>query len=321
MPKVSIVIPAYNAERHIEKCLLSLENQTFRDFETIVVDDGSTDGTREIASRYARVIDSADNLGVGAARNLGAREASGEILAFTDADVVLPGYWIEKIVRNLERHNVKCVGGGYCGSIGSSFMQRFAYLELAYRRKDIPEFVNTLVSNNFACYREVFAEFGGFPLKHKSEDLRLSYLIGRKYKIFWDRDNGVHHHFRDDLMGYLKQQYLFGRDTVWSYYCYPGMLLKKTHQGRGIYVEAILMFLAIASLVPYPLAAVFFLLSILILNVGFLMFLRREGLSPAYGLLLVLARDVVCVVSIFAGVALCLKDIAGRLQGKDRVGE
>lgn len=320
MPKISVIIPAYNAERYIEKCLLSLEKQTFRDFETIIVDDGSTDRTREIASRYARVVGSGENQGEGAARNLGAREASAEILAFTDADVVLPEDWLEKVLADMERHNVKCVGGGYCGAIGDSFMQRFAHLELIYRRRDMPEFVNTLVSNNFACHRDVFFESGGFPAKYKSEDLRLSYLIARKHKIFWDRDNGVHHHFRDDIAGYLKQQYLFGRDTLWSYYSYPGMLLTKTHQGRGIYAEVLLMLLALATVIPYPLAALFLLLLVTALNICFLLFLRREGLSVIKGLLLVLARDAVCVVSIFTGVALCLKDIAGRVQGNNHVG-
>lgn len=174
-----MIIPAHNAENYIEKCLLSLNEQIFKDFEVIVVDDGSLDRTCEIASRYAKVIRSNNKLGEGAARNLGAQNAKGEILAFTDADVVLPKDWLAKIIKNMETHNVKCVGGGYAGSIGNSFMEMFAYLELAYRRKDMPEFVNTLVCNNFACSRDVFFEFGGFPEKFKCEDLRLSFEISK----------------------------------------------------------------------------------------------------------------------------------------------
>jgi glycosyltransferase involved in cell wall biosynthesis len=309
MKKISVIIPAHDAEKYIEKCLLSLADQTFRDFETIVVDDHSQDNTFAIASRYSKVIKSSVNIGEGAARNLGAKQAQGDILAFTDADVILPKDWLSRIIYDMETRNVKCVGAGYSGSSGDSFMERFACLELAYRRKDMPEFVPTIVSNNFACERNVFFESGGFPDKLKCEDMRLSFKISRKYPIFWDKDNGVLHHFRPSLAGYLKQQFFFGRDTVFSYYEYPGMLACQTHQGRMVYIETVLMFLALAGLILSPLATIFFLIAILIYNSGFLLFLSRENLPIALSCLVILARDATCVISVFAGVAMCLKDV------------
>lgn len=92
------------------------------------------------------------------------------------------------------------------------------------------------------------------------------------------------------------------------------MLFKKTHQGSKIYIETIFMFLAIVGLALSPLASVIFLLSILILNTGFLMFLKKKGLSIVYSSLLILIRDVVCVISVFSGIILCLKDILGHLS-------
>lgn len=89
--KVSIIIPAYNGEAFLEECLQSVMAQTFRDFEAIIVNDGSTDGTLEIAKRYADrdsrfKIVTTPNRGVSAARNTGVKVAEGDFLTFVDAD-------------------------------------------------------------------------------------------------------------------------------------------------------------------------------------------------------------------------------------------
>lgn len=98
MPRISVVVPAYNAEKCLATCLDSLLVQSFKDFELIVVDDGSKDGTAAICDGYAtkdgrvKVIHKA-NGGVGAARNSGLEIASGEFVAFVDSDdSVLPDY-------------------------------------------------------------------------------------------------------------------------------------------------------------------------------------------------------------------------------------
>lgn len=306
--KISVVIPAYNAQSTIEACLISLKNQTFKDFEIVVVDDGSSDNTADIASQYARVVKPGVNKGEGAARNAGAKALSGEILAFTDADVVVPPGWLERIVKDMEQQKARCVGGGYSGSIGASFMECFEFQELAFRRRNMPEFVSTIVSNNFACDREVFFECGGFPEGFKCEDLRLSFKISQKYPIFWDKENGVLHHFRPSFMGYLKQQFYFGRDTVFSYYQMPELFKVKTHQGRVIYIEVFLIFLCLISLFfsRFLFLAMFWLW--LLMQFPFMIFLNQQRVSLLKALAVTLLRDLVCVFSIFAGLWLCVKD-------------
>lgn len=91
MPQISIIIPAYNAALYIIRCLDSVLAQTFKDFEVIVVDDGSTDETREILDRYQRAdvrvrVIHQENSGVSSARNEGIKVARGEWLYFCDAD-------------------------------------------------------------------------------------------------------------------------------------------------------------------------------------------------------------------------------------------
>ena len=108
MPKISVVVPVYNVEEYLDECLTSLERQTVRDLEILIVDDGSTDGSAAIAQRHAAAderirIVTRPNGGLGAARNTGIEEATGEYLAFLDSDDVLPPTAYELLLNSLER--------------------------------------------------------------------------------------------------------------------------------------------------------------------------------------------------------------------------
>ena len=89
--KISIIVPAYNAERWIGRCIESVLGQTYDNHELIIVDDGSTDGTLDVCLRYKSadsriVVISQENAGVNAARNKGIDSSSGGYLMFLDAD-------------------------------------------------------------------------------------------------------------------------------------------------------------------------------------------------------------------------------------------
>src|SRR5690349_17486601 len=95
---VSVVIPAFNSAATIEGCLAALAEQTVMPGEVIVVDDGSTDDTPEIARRMGAEVITQERGGAGAARNRGAKAARGEVLLFTDADCAPVGDWVERLV-------------------------------------------------------------------------------------------------------------------------------------------------------------------------------------------------------------------------------
>ncbi|MEJ7795018.1 MAG: glycosyltransferase family 2 protein, partial [Nocardioides sp.] len=106
-PRLSVVVPAYQVADWLADSLASVIDQSFRDLEVVVVDDGSTDGTGELADRLAaseprvRVVHQ-PNAGLGAARNVGVGHATGELLAFADSDdVVSPGAY-ERLVGSLD---------------------------------------------------------------------------------------------------------------------------------------------------------------------------------------------------------------------------
>lgn len=109
--KVSVVIPAYNEEKYIGNCLLSLKNQEQKADEIIVVDNNSTDHTGVIASEYHVNLVHETKQGMIPARNSGYNKASYDIIARTDADTVLPSDWIKKIKNNFEESDIDALSG------------------------------------------------------------------------------------------------------------------------------------------------------------------------------------------------------------------
>jgi CDP-glycerol glycerophosphotransferase len=115
-PLVSVVVPAYGVEEWLSECLAALTAQSHRTWEAVVVDDGSTDRTGEIAEEWAarddriRVLHT-PNRGLGAARNEGARHVRGDYLAFLDSDDLLPPTAYATLVRSLEKSGSDFVTG------------------------------------------------------------------------------------------------------------------------------------------------------------------------------------------------------------------
>ncbi|MDW8040537.1 MAG: glycosyltransferase [Nitrososphaerota archaeon] len=107
---VSVIVTTFNEEGYIEKCLLSLRAQSYRDKEIIVVDSESTDRTVEIAKKYADKL-IVKKCSIPAGRNIGAKESRGNVLLFVDADVMLNPTWIDTALPYLEDENVVAVYG------------------------------------------------------------------------------------------------------------------------------------------------------------------------------------------------------------------
>jgi glycosyltransferase involved in cell wall biosynthesis len=108
---ISVIIPTLNEGKVIERCMKSLSEQTYKDFEIVLVDSGSKDGTIETAKKYkARIIDE-PRRGVPLARNRGVRESKGDIIVCTDGDSAYPSDWLEKIAKHFEDKDVVAVGG------------------------------------------------------------------------------------------------------------------------------------------------------------------------------------------------------------------
>ncbi|GAA1591603.1 glycosyltransferase family 2 protein [Actinoplanes couchii] len=137
IPRLSIVVPFYDVERYIAACLDSLARQTFRDFEVLLVDDGSRDGSAAIArdfcerdSRFRLITQ--ENQGLGPARNTGVQHARGEYLTFVDSDDLIPRHAYELMVGSLDRTSSSIAGGNArrfnnTSGVRQSYVHRLAY--------------------------------------------------------------------------------------------------------------------------------------------------------------------------------------------------
>jgi glycosyltransferase involved in cell wall biosynthesis len=100
--EISVIVPCYNEEHNIDKCLQTLSHQSIDDYEIIVIDDGSTDGTKEIAKKFNVRFLEQSHCGPAAARNRGAQEATGTILVFVDADMFFDRHFLERLTAPIQ---------------------------------------------------------------------------------------------------------------------------------------------------------------------------------------------------------------------------
>lgn len=114
-PKISVIVPVYNVERYLPKCIESILSQTFTDFELLLIDDGSTDTSGNICDAYAKTdnrvkVYHGKNRGVSAARNLGIREASAEWVCFVDSDDWVEDGYLQSLFNggNLIQEGLVC---------------------------------------------------------------------------------------------------------------------------------------------------------------------------------------------------------------------
>lgn len=117
MTKISVIIPVYNVRKYLKDCIDSILNQTFRDFEIILVDDGSTDGSSELCDEFKNSYSNIrvfhkKNGGPSSARNLGIDEAEGDFIAFVDADDELYKDAYETAMNGMEKENIDYVFSG-----------------------------------------------------------------------------------------------------------------------------------------------------------------------------------------------------------------
>jgi cellulose synthase/poly-beta-1,6-N-acetylglucosamine synthase-like glycosyltransferase len=210
---ISVVVPAYNAKGVLGECLEALGAQSRPPDEVIVVDDGSTDGTDELALGYGvRVLRQA-NAGPSAARNAGARAAQGDLLLFTDADCVPTPDWVEHMVAPLADSAITGVKGVY-RTAQQAWMARFVQIEHEdkydrMRRSRFIDFVDTYAAG---YRRDVFLSAGGFDESLGGcEDQELSFrLAGRGHRFVLAPKAVVYHRHSDNVFWYARRKWAIG---------------------------------------------------------------------------------------------------------------
>lgn len=122
--KISVIVPCYQAERYIQRCLQSLCSQTYSNLEIIVVDDGSTDASASIVKKFAQSDSRIKylyqlNAGVSAARNAGIDYASGEVITFVDSDDTIKSHMYETLIDLMQKYHADISHCSYCRVLGN----------------------------------------------------------------------------------------------------------------------------------------------------------------------------------------------------------
>lgn len=211
---VSLIIPAYNAEATLAECLDACLKQTHAPHEILVVDDGSTDRTPEIAARFPVIYVRQDNRGPAAARNLGAHRATGDFLVFTDSDCVPDPEWIARLIAGFDGARTVGVGGSYGIRNGSSLLARLVHEEIVLRHARLAQEVDFLGSFNVAYRRDAFMAAGGFDeqfARASGEDNDLAYRLKDAGGVLrFVPEACVAHYHPSRLVPYLRTQMRHG---------------------------------------------------------------------------------------------------------------
>lgn len=186
--KVSVIVPTYQESKGIEAFLAQFERQTLprTDYEIIVVDGDSPDGTRELAARLADRVITQTSPGIGGARNDGVRIARTDVIATTDADCRLPPGWLEHIAQDFEDPEVVAVCGPD-GPFDGGLKARFIYFFVRgiIRLAALAGLFGTGGTNS-AFRRDAFLAVGGYRNLPHSDDVDVGIRIKTKGRVVYD---------------------------------------------------------------------------------------------------------------------------------------
>ena len=269
MPYFSVIIPVYNRVDEVRDLLESLSAQTLRNFEVIIVEDGSTLPCKEVADAYADKLDikyfHKPNEGRSIARNFGIEHASGEYFVFFDSDCVIPPRYFEILTSELGQNYADCFGGPDAAHSSFSDVQKAINFSMTSflttggirgGKIKLEKFVPR--SFNMGYSRKVWETVGGFR-EMFSEDIDMSTRIRQAgFSIALIREAFVYHKRRISMKLFFKQVYVFGMSRITLYLLYPDSL-KAVHWLPAVFVlgviALIILSLAISWMFIIPLAA------------------------------------------------------------------
>ena len=270
---VSVIIPAHNAAKTIEECLSAVLLQEGIDFEyeVILVDDGSTDGTAEIAEKLGVMVIRQENAGPGAARNTGVVASQGQILAFTDSDCAPAPHWLYHITKPFDDPLVVGIKGTY-HTRQKGLVPRFVQqeYEFKYKRLAKQETIDFVDTYSAAYRRDPFMANDGFdPALPAAQDAELSFRLARKgYKFVFAPNAVVYHWHGTTIWKYARRKFRYG---YWRYFMtrwLPEKALSNSHTPSTMYWQILLLGVIFGGLLPlaffWPFTAWLFLAALLI---------------------------------------------------------
>ncbi len=232
----SIIIPLYNRPQEIDELLGTLTQQTYRDFEVLVIEDGSTRDAREIVEAYRGRLDVhyyvKPNEGQGFARNYGFARARGDFFIVFDSDCLIPEHYLETVERFIREHDIDAYGGPDAAhpsftpiqkAISYSMTSPFTTGGIRGNKKHLGPYHPR--SFNMGISRKVWEATGGFILTRLGEDIEFSIRVqSLGFKAALIPDAIVFHKRRTSFIQFYRQLHFFGRARINIYKFFPQQL-------------------------------------------------------------------------------------------------
>ena len=267
--KYSIIVPVYNRPDEVDELLESLTQQTIKDFEVVIVEDGSIRPCKDVCEQYANILDlhyyAKENSGPGQSRNYGAERASGEYVIILDSDVVLPAGYLKAIDESLQQHPCEAFGGPDAThpsftpvqkAISYSMTSFFTTGGIRGGKAKLDKFYPR--SFNMGIRRDVYLQLGGFSKMRFGEDIDFSYRIveaGHMPRLF--PDAWVWHKRRTDFRKFFRQVYNSGIARINLEKRHPGTM-KLVHLLPTVFTLGVMGLLLITLLWPIACVPIIF---------------------------------------------------------------
>lgn len=250
MRTYSIIIPVYNRPDELDELLDSLTRQQYRDFEVIVVEDGSAKTARDVVEKYLPQLRVQyffiENVGQGFARNYGFSQAQGDYLIVFDSDTIIPPHYLKTVNEQLSREFLDAYGGPDRADENFTALQKaISYAMTSFfttggirgKTKNAGGAFQPR-SFNMGLSRRVFQETGGFAKRDMGEDIELGIrLQSHHYRMGLIPDAYVYHKRRGTFGDFWKQVHSFGRTRFLLDELHPGLgLIKPVHAFPALFL-------------------------------------------------------------------------------------
>lgn len=262
MPKYSIIVPVYNRPDEVDELLESLEKQSLRDFEVLIIEDGSDIPCKERIENRKSDLDITyyykDNSGQGFSRNYGFERAKGDWFIVFDSDCLIPPNYLQVVDDFLSTHPLDAYGGPDRASVDFSSIQKaISYSMTSFfttggirgGKRRVGAFHPR--SFNMGITREVFQKTGGYILPRKGEDIEFSIrIIENEFQTGLIEDAFVYHKRRTNFRQFFKQLHFFGTARINVFRHYKSEL-KIVHFFPALFLLGLLASLAFLFVIPW----------------------------------------------------------------------
>ncbi|MBI1768990.1 MAG: glycosyltransferase [Bacteroidetes bacterium] len=258
-PKYSIIVPVYNRPQELDDLLQSLTQQTFRDFEVLVIEDGSSISSEKVFEKYSNQLSVTyffkPNSGPGPSRNFGFEKALGEFFVVFDSDCQVPPHYLESVEKFLSSTHLDAWGGPDRGHEKFTPLQQAMAFTMSstlttggIRGGKSKNFQPR--SFNMGISREAFHKTGGFHFDRFAEDIELSIRMKKLgLRVGLIPDAFVYHQRRATLKDFFKQVSNFGKGRALVGQAHRGEI-KITHWFPSLFLLGLLALIPMAFALP-----------------------------------------------------------------------